>query len=209
MLRCHHNYVMCSGFQYLECDYVCYPTYLGLYKILNVPTGCTLSSSVDSFISVRCVRYDYKWDYTVTWLQPTSVSRRKVLPSELTNTVTNITEQFNVYVHRNEAHFTYIFVSHQCTTLRTFTKPLPHVIFTYLFCYFNSLFGSTHDSADYWSAHSAPRPHMPVRQLRECARMMHGWVSSVGWPLKQKSWLRRLRLYLIWVILELFASHIL
>ena len=29
---------------------------------------------------------------------------RKVLPSELTNTI----EQFMVYVHRNEAHFTYI-----------------------------------------------------------------------------------------------------
>ena len=29
---------------------------------------------------------------------------RKVLPSELTNTI----EQFIVYVHRNEAHFTYI-----------------------------------------------------------------------------------------------------
>ena len=31
-----------------------------------------------------------------------------MLPSELTNTI----EQFIVYVHRNEAHFTYIYVYH-------------------------------------------------------------------------------------------------
>ena len=36
---------------------------------------------------------------------------RKVLSSELTNTI----EQFIVYVHRNEAHFTYILcISYQC-----------------------------------------------------------------------------------------------
>ena len=35
--------------------------------------------------------------------------RRKVLPSELTNTI----EQFMVYVHRNEAYFIYIYV-YQC-----------------------------------------------------------------------------------------------
>ena len=34
--------------------------------------------------------------------------RRNVLPSELTNTI----EQFIVYVHRNEANFTYIYVYH-------------------------------------------------------------------------------------------------
>ena len=34
-----------------------------------------------------------------------SVYRRKVLPSELTNTI----EQFIAFVHRNEAHLTYIY----------------------------------------------------------------------------------------------------
>ena len=33
-----------------------------------------------------------------------------VMPSELTNTI----EQFIVYVHRNEAHFTYLCISYQC-----------------------------------------------------------------------------------------------
>ena len=33
-----------------------------------------------------------------------NVDRRKVLPSKLTNTI----GMFNVYVNRNEAHFTYI-----------------------------------------------------------------------------------------------------
>ena len=45
-------------------------------------------------------------------LQPILVNIRKVLTSELTNTVTNSIEQFNVYVHQNEAHFTYIYVYH-------------------------------------------------------------------------------------------------
>ena len=43
-------------------------------------------------------------------LQRTSVNRRKVLPFEPTKTVTYTTEQFNVYVHRNEAYFIYIYV---------------------------------------------------------------------------------------------------
>ena len=75
--------------------------------------------------------------------------RRKVSPSELTNTI----EQFIVCVHRNEAHFTYIYVYHT-KWLTTFTKTLPQMSFhLYLFAIFISLWGSTHDSAHCWSAH--------------------------------------------------------
>ena len=38
----------------------------------------------------------------------TTGERSRQSPSELTNTI----EQFIVYVHRNEAHFTYIYVYH-------------------------------------------------------------------------------------------------
>ena len=41
--------------------------------------------------------------------------RRNVLPSELTNTI----EQFIVYVHRNETHFTYIYAYHTIMELDT------------------------------------------------------------------------------------------
>ena len=34
VLCCHH--VMCSCLQYAGYDYVCYPAYLGLYKILKM-----------------------------------------------------------------------------------------------------------------------------------------------------------------------------
>ena len=77
-MRCHHD--MCSGLKYAGYDYVCYST----------------TNMVTNEIALS---HDHS-------LQPTSVNRRTVLPSELTNTVTNTTEQFNVYVRRNEVHFT-------------------------------------------------------------------------------------------------------
>ena len=47
-------------------------------------------------------------------------------PSELTNTI----EQFIVYVHRNEAHFTYIYVYHtNVSEADNITKTLPQMSF--------------------------------------------------------------------------------
>ena len=62
-------------------------------------------------------------------------------PSELTNTI----EQFNVYVHRNEAHFTYIYVYHTnvCEADNIYKNPLPNVISPIFFAIFISLWGST------------------------------------------------------------------
>ena len=104
-----------------------------------------------------------------------------MLPSELTNNI----EHFTVYVHRNEAHFTYIYVHHTNVfeADNIYKNPPPNVISSIiiLFAIFISLWGSTHDSADCWSAHRSPA----VRDNFKRARLMHGWVESAGWPLPQ------------------------
>ena len=69
------------------------------------------------------------------------------LGSELTNTIA----QFVVYVQRNEAPFTYIYVHHTNMYLRLtkFTKTLPQMSFhlpIYFVAIFISLWGSTHAS---------------------------------------------------------------
>ena len=65
-------------------------------------------------------------------------------PSELTNTI----EQFIVYVHRNEAHFTYIYVYHtNVSEADIYKNPLQMSFHLYLFAIFISLWGSTHDWA--------------------------------------------------------------
>ena len=76
-MRCHHD--MCSGLKYAGYDYVCYST-------TNMVT-----------LEIALSR-----DYS---LQLTPVNRR-TLRSELAKTVTNTIEKFNVYVRRNEVHFT-------------------------------------------------------------------------------------------------------
>ena len=61
-----------------------------------------------------------------------------MLPSELTNTI----EQFIVYVHRNEVHFTYIYVYHTNVfeAENIYKNPPPNIIsFLYLFAIFMTL----------------------------------------------------------------------
>ena len=73
-----------------------------------------------------------------------------MLPSELTNTI----EQFIVYVHRNEAHFTCIYVYHTNVfeaDSDNNTKTLHPNVISPIFCAIFPLLGSTHDSADCWS----------------------------------------------------------
>ena len=72
--------------------------------------------------------------------------RRKVSPSELTNT----NEQFIVYVHRNEAHFTYIYVYHtKVSEADNIYKNSPPNVISSIYCFaiFISLWGSTHDQS--------------------------------------------------------------
>ena len=77
--------------------------------------------------------------------------RRKVLSSELTDTI----EQFLVYVHRSEAYFTYRYVYHTNVfeADNIYKKTSQMSFHLYFFAIFISLWCSTHDSADCWSAH--------------------------------------------------------
>ena len=78
---------------------------------------------------------------------------RKVLPSELTNTI----GQFSVYFIGMK-HISPIYVSYQCIWgWRRLQKPSPKCNFPHTFCYFYFTLGSTHDSADCWSADTDPQ----------------------------------------------------
>ena len=57
-------------------------------------------------------------------------------PSELTNTI----EQFIVYVHRNEAHFTYIYVYHTNVSEadNIYKNPPPNIFLLFLLFLFRS-----------------------------------------------------------------------
>ena len=91
---------------------------------------------------------------------------RKVLPSELTNTI----EQFIVYVHRNEAHFTYIYV-YQTTNVGLFEadniykNPPPYVISPIFFAIFISLWAPP---MTLLTAGALTDPQLPATALNVC-----------------------------------------
>ena len=107
--------------------------------------------------------------------------RRKESPSELTNTI----EQFIiiVYVHRNEAHFTYIYVYHTHVGLYEADNknPPPNVISPIFFCYFYFALG-LHPAMTLLTAMERSQILGCPRQLQTCARLMQGWVASAGCP---------------------------
>ena len=92
-----------------------------------------------------------------------------MLPSVLTNT----TEQYIVYVHWNEAHFTYLVhlcISYQCTLcqqhLRKRRKPSPNCIFTYMFVLF--LFRSGATPMTLLNAGMLTDPQLPATASNAC-----------------------------------------
>ena len=82
-----------------------------------------------------------------------------------------------VYVHRNEAHYTYISVYYTIINIfeadNIYKKPhqMSSPIF---FAIFISLFESTHDSADCWSAHDATRHQLLATASNVC--------NTDAWP---------------------------
>ena len=69
-----------------------------------------------------------------------------------------------------------------------YKNPPPNVISSIFFAIFISLWGSTHDSSDCWSAHRSSA-------ARDSFKRVHDWCKA-AWrrpdgPPKQKSWLRR------------------
>ena len=84
-------------------------------------------------------------------------------PSELTNTI----EQFIVYVHRNEAHFTYIYVYHtNVSEATTFTKTLPQMSFHLYFLLF--LFHSGAPSKTLLTAGALTDPRLSATASNVC-----------------------------------------
>ena len=87
--------------------------------------------------------------------------------------LTDTIEQFIVYVHRNEAHFTYVCI----WGWQHLQKPSLKCHFTYIFCYFYFALG-LHPWLR-WLLECSQIPSCP-RQLQKCARLMQGWVASAG-----------------------------
>ena len=85
-------------------------------------------------------------------------------PSELTNTI----EQFIVYVHRNEAHFTYIYVYHTNVSEadNIYQNPPPNVISSICFCYF--LFRSGAPLMTMLTAGAPTDPRLPATASNVC-----------------------------------------
>ena len=107
--------------------------------------------------------------------------------------MTNTIEQFIVYVHRNEAHFTYIYVYHtndnvfEADSIYILLNLPPNVI-SHIF--FTQRVDPWHDSVDCYSA-QIPDPPLPATASNVCAT--DAWLGGVGQvpPPNNKSWLRR------------------
>ena len=108
--------------------------------------------------------------------------RRKVSPSELKNTI----EQFIVYVHRNEAHFTYIYVCHTNVSEadNIYKNPPPNVI-SPIFLLLLFLFRSGAPPMTLLTAGAFTDPRLPATASNVCttdARL--GGVGRVAPPNK-------------------------
>ena len=107
--------------------------------------------------------------------------RRKVLPPELRNTI----EQIIVYVHRNEAHFTYIYVYHtNVFEADSIYKTLPQMS-VHIFCLlFFSRSGAP--PMTLLTAGALTDPQVSATVSHMCAT--DAWLGGVGRvPPKQKS----------------------
>ena len=104
-------------------------------------------------------------------------------PSELTN----IIEQFILYVHRNEAHFTYIYVNHtNVSEVDNIYKTFPQMSFPLnCFAIFMSLMTLL-------TAGALADPRLPETASNVCTTdVKAGWRRPGAPPPQQKSWLRR------------------
>ena len=98
-----------------------------------------------------------------------------MLPPELTNT----TEQFIVYVHRNEAHFTYIYVYHTNVfeADSIYKKPPPNVI-SHIYIFFCYFFRSGAPPMTLLTAGALTDPQLPATASNVCTT--DAWLSGIG-----------------------------
>ena len=109
---------------------------------------------------------------------------RKVLPSELTNTI----EQFSVYVHRNEAQFTYMYADHtNVFEAANIYKTLPQMSFHLYFLLF--LFRSAAPPMTLLTAGALTDPQLPATVTPPHKYPVYAGIS---WPF----------LFLLWCLLS-------
>ena len=124
----------------------------------------------------------YKWYCTVTWLQPTAYI------SEQGKGAAIWADEHHWKVHcvRSSEWSTfplhYVYRSNVIDTDNIYTQK---VISSICFAIFISLLGSPMTLLTAGTLTSLPDPQLPARQLRTCARMVHGWAST-GCPLQTK-----------------------
>ena len=122
--------------------------------------------------------------------------KRRIIKS-LIDVANVLTGEYHWTVHcvRSSEWSTYHLhcISYQCISgWQHLQKPSPKCHFTYLFLFFSiciSLWSSSQDSADCWSAHRSPA-------ARDSFKRVHDWCMA-GWrrprpggPPKRQSWLR-------------------
>ena len=100
---------------------------------------CDISFIVLSYCSYPSLCTLWFWLQMRLWLHPTSVNRWSVLPSELTNAVTNTIEQFNRVRSSEWSTFhLHLCMSYQCIWgWQHLQKPSSNVISPIFYCYFN------------------------------------------------------------------------
>ena len=111
-------------------------------------------------------------------------------PSELTNTIA----QCFVYVHRNEAHFTYIYVYHTNVSEadNIYKDPPPNVISRIFFVF---LFRSGAPPITLLTAGALTDPRLPATASNVCTTDAR--LGGVG-RMPPQTWLRRCRPCIIW-----------
>ncbi len=93
------------------------------------------------------------------------------------------TEQFIVHVRSSEwsTFHLHLCISYQCIWgWQHLQKPSPNVISPIFFAIYISLWGSTHDSADCWSAYRSSAARDSFKCVHDWCKL--GWVASAGCP---------------------------
>ena len=88
-----------------------------------------------------------------------------------------------MFIGMKHISITFRYIIPMYLRLTTFAKTLPQMSFHLMCCYLFPLWGSTHNSADCWSAHISPvsRDACP-RHLQTCARLMQAGSLRPGPP---------------------------
>ena len=89
---------------------------------------------------------------------------------------------WTVHCVRSSEWSTSMYIIPMYLRLTPFTKPSLEWHFTYMFCYFISLWGSTRDSADDWTVHTSAAARDSLKRVRDGCKV--GWRRPGAPPTK-------------------------